>query len=304
MFDYLNHINEIYPVRRSKEEKERFQKYALNEAKNLGFNGAIEQIKDHQNIVIGNPETAKVIFTAHYDTPAKSIFPNIMMPRNVVLGMIYQFSYPILLSLLSLFVAYTIAYLLDQGVEVASILFIFLYLGSFYLLTRCFPNKHNKNDNTSGVSTIFSLMAQNVGKDVAFILFDNEEKGLLGSKAYNKMHKELLENKLVINADCVGFGDSVIFIAKDDAIKHEYYKKLTESFLPTNDYMVEFFPTKGSMSNSDYKNFKCGIGVMTCKKSNIVGYYTSRIHTKYDTVADLKNIEFITNNLTAFINKL
>ena len=189
MFDYLNHINEIYPVRRSKEEKERFQKYALNEAKNLGFNGTIEQIKEHQNIVIGNPETAKVIFTAHYDTPAKSIFPNIMMPRNVVLGMIYQFSYPILLSLLSLFVAYTIAYLLDQGVEVASILFIFLYLGSFYLLTRCFPNKHNKNDNTSGVATIMELVSSVNSRNVCFILFDNEEKGLLGSSFFSKIHK-------------------------------------------------------------------------------------------------------------------
>ena len=304
MFDYLNHVNDLYPVRRSKEEKERFQKFVLEEAKKANLNAEIEQVKEHQNIIIGTPETAKVIFTAHYDTPAASIFPNIMMPRNIILGMIYQLSYPILLSLLSLVVAYVIAYILDQGVEVAALIYIILFLGSFYLLTRAFPNKHNKNDNTSGVAAILSLMMKCNNQNAAFILFDNEEKGLLGSKAYNKQHKEMLENKMVINLDCVGFGNNVIFISKKDAENHQYYNTLKNQVLSTNEYLVHFFGTKGSMSNSDYKNFKCGIGVMTCRKSSLVGFYTSRIHTKFDTVANSRNIEFITTNLTEFINKL
>ena len=296
MFDYLNHVNDLFPVRRTKEQKENFRKYELDEAKKLGYDAKVETIKEHNNVVIGKAETAKVIFTAHYDTPAASLFPNLMMPRNLILAYLYVFGYPIIISLLSLAVSYGIVKLCNLRFELTAIIFIVLYLGSFYLMTRAFTNKHNKNDNTSGVASILSLMAENKGKDVAYILFDNEEKGLLGSKAYNKEHKNILENKLVINLDCVGYGNNLIFISKKDAETNEYYQLLKDCVLEIN--------TKGSMSNSDYKSFKCGIGLMTCGKKKLVGFVTPRIHTKRDTIADSKNIEFITTNLTVFINKI
>ena len=304
MFDYLNHVNDLFPVRRTKEQKENFRKYALDEAKKLGYDAKVETIKEHNNVVIGKAETAKVIFTAHYDTPAASLFPNLMMPRNLILAYLYVFGYPIIISLLSLAVSYGIVKLCKLPFETTAIIFAFLYLGSFYLMTRTFTNKHNKNDNTSGVASILSLMAENKGKDVAYILFDNEEKGLLGSKAYNKEHKNILENKLVINLDCVGYGNNLIFISKKDAETHEYYQLLKDSVLETNEYSVNFFNTKGSMSNSDYKSFKCGIGLMTCGKKKLVGFVTPRIHTKRDTIANTRNIEFITENLSNFIKKL
>lgn len=304
MFDYLNHVNDLFPVRRTKEQKENFRKYALDEAKKLGIDAKVETNKEHNNVVIGNAETAKVIFTAHYDTPAASIFPNLMMPRNLILAYLYVFGYPVIISLLSLAISYGIVKLCNLPFELTAVIFIILYLGSFYLMTRTFTNIHNKNDNTSGVASILSLMAENKGKDVAYILFDNEEKGLLGSKAYNKEHKNILENKLVINLDCVGYGNNLIFISKKDAETHEYYQLLKDSVLETNEYSVNFFNTRGSMSNSDYKSFKCGIGLMTCGKKKLVGFVTPRIHTKRDTIANTRNIEFITENLSSFIQKL
>ena len=73
MFDYLNHINDLYPIRRKAEQKENFRNYVLEESKKIGYDVKVDKIKEHNNIVIGNPETAKVIFTAHYDTPAASL---------------------------------------------------------------------------------------------------------------------------------------------------------------------------------------------------------------------------------------
>ena len=108
MFDYLNHINDLYPVRRKEEQKENFRKYCLQETQSLGYIAKVEKIKEHNNVIIGDPEKAKVIFTAHYDTPAASLFPNLMMPRNIILGYLYVFGYPILLSLLSLAISYGI----------------------------------------------------------------------------------------------------------------------------------------------------------------------------------------------------
>lgn len=304
MFDYLNHINDLYPIRRKEEQKENFRNYVLEESKKLGYDVKIDKIKEHNNIVIGNPKTAKVIFTAHYDTPAASLFPNLMMPRNLILGYLYVFGYPIVLSLLSLAISYGIVKLTNLPFEMTAVIFVILYLGSFYLMTRTFTNKHNKNDNTSGISAIFSLMEKNKGKDIAFILFDNEEKGLLGSKAYNKTYKEQLDTKLIINLDCIGYGNNLILIAKKDALNHEYYQLLKDTVLETNEFTVNFYGTKGSMSNSDYKSFKCGIGLMTCNKVKGIGFITPRIHTIKDTIANTRNIEFITENLTNFVNKM
>ncbi len=304
MFDYLNHINDLYPIRRKEEQKENFRNYILDESKKLGYDVKVDKIKEHNNVVIGNPETAKVIFTAHYDTPAASLFPNLMMPRNLILGYLYAFGYPIIVSLLSLAISYGIVKLTNLPFEMTALIFIVLYLGSFYLMTRTFINKHNKNDNTSGIATILSLMDRNRGKDVAYILFDNEEKGLLGSKAYNKTYKEQLDNKLIINLDCVGYGNNLIFITKKDAENHQYFDILKQSVLETNEYSVNFYGTKGSMSNSDYKSFKCGIGLMTCNKVKGIGFITTRIHTRKDTIANTRNIEFITENLTNFVNKM
>ena len=87
MKDYLAFLNEKFPIRRSKEQKEEFIKYVKEEIS--GYNVDVETLeKEHNNILIGDVENAKVVFTAHYDTPATSIVPNLMLPKNKVLGLI------------------------------------------------------------------------------------------------------------------------------------------------------------------------------------------------------------------------
>ena len=303
MKDYLNVINNNYPIRRTKEEKECFREYIKNEVNKNNYSCVIETLdKTHNNIIIGDIEKAEVIFTAHYDTPALSIIPNLMLPRNKGLAMLYHLGFPILLSILSLVISYFISYLISNDIKLTVALYLFLYLSSFFLLTRCFSNKNNKNDNTSGVATILEL-TEKINKDsVAFILFDNEEKGLLGSKAFSKEHKKLIEKKLFINFDCVGFGNNIIFIAKDGALNHKLYPLLQNKVIQNEEYNVYFYPFKGSFANSDYKNFECGIGVMSCKnKKNI--FYTNNIHTNKDVYANEKNIEFIINKIMKFIDE-
>ena len=46
------------------------------------------------------------------------------------------------------------------------------------------PNKHTANDNTSGVITLLELMnrlSPEQKERTAFVFFDNEENGMLGS---------------------------------------------------------------------------------------------------------------------------
>lgn len=302
MKDYLNYINDNYPTRRNEAQKKDFRNYIDSEISNQGYEVKIEKLENkHNNILIGDVDNAKIVFCAHYDTPAASLFPNIMMPRNPVLSMCYQFSYPILLASIALGVAFGMRGILSLSMQVTVIIYLVLYFSLFYFCTRCFNNKHNKNDNTSGVATILELINKNKCNEIAYILFDNEEKGKLGSKAFSKAHKNYFFNKLVINLDCVGNGENFLFVAKDKALKTKEYAVIEKVIKSNDKYKVFFYPMKGSMSNSDYKNFECGVSVMACKKNSKIGFYTPKIHTSFDTEASNDNIEFITTMLFDFI---
>ena len=171
MKDYLSYLNEYYPIRRSKEDKEKFIEYIKEEV--IDYNVSVETIKnEHNNIVIGDVENAKVIFTAHYDTPAAAIIPNLMLPKNKVLSHLYAFGMPIILALICLFISYVFTSLFKLPDVVFASIYVVLYLGSYYLLTRFFTNKNNYNDNTSGVATILSLIEMNKSDKIAFILFE------------------------------------------------------------------------------------------------------------------------------------
>ncbi|MBQ3572915.1 MAG: M28 family peptidase [Clostridia bacterium] len=304
MKDYLNEINELHPIRKKDEQKSRFFDYVCQ---NLGQDRVKKEVLEgkHNNIVIGDIEKAKVLFTAHYDTPATALYPNLMMPRNPVLTMLYHMIFPILMALISLAIAYAICHVASIDDRYAGIIFLPLYFGMFFLATRCFTNKNNKNDNTSGVAVIMSIASQVQSDKVAFILFDNEEKGLLGSKAMAKKYKELLKNKLVINFDCVGDGSEMLFIAKKSALRNECYFALQSVTVEENSINPYYFSIKGSTGSSDYKSFECGVGVMACKKGKgPIKFYTSRIHTAKDVVAKTENVEYLTNKMLEFIEEI
>ena len=304
MKDYLNEINEKFPIRRTEEQKKGLFEYVKSEAESVGLNARIEQLgKKHNNIVIGDVENASVVYTAHYDTPARSLVPNLMMPRNPGLAYAYAFGIPLVIAFASLGVAHALQAAFSLPYPAFAAIYLVLYFVIFFGIMRRGANKTNKNDNTSGVATVLSIMAKNP-KNAAYILFDNEEKGLLGSKALLKSNKELWGSKPIINFDCVGLGDNIVIIAMEKAEKHSVFEKISDTVKENNEYSVGLYPKKGSMSNTDSKNFPCGISVMACKKNKKGVLYTPYIHTKRDTVASSENIYVLADafsKLPAFV---
>ena len=74
-------ILKIHPIRKTGAQKKAFQTDVLSLAKDLGYDCYLEKgIFGLQNIVIGDPETARYLVTAHYDTPASIGLPNIITP--------------------------------------------------------------------------------------------------------------------------------------------------------------------------------------------------------------------------------
>ena len=138
--------------------------------------------------------------------------------------------------------------------------------------------------------------------------FSNADSLIYGVKFRTKFwfisKKELFKNKLVINLDCVANGKEILFIVKDEAKKLDEYKKLEEFVKSNEDFNVTFYPMKGSMGNSDHKNFDCGIGVMA---ANGFMEMMSNSLTKSDYYAQLKtypqeNCVMLVNPLSSDLN--
>ena len=227
----LDFLNKNFPIRKTDEEKELFRNYVIARLKQKGIDTRIETTKDgkNRNIIVGDPTQAKAVFVAHYDTPWRSLFPNIMIPKNPFVFYLYQFTPVIFLLFISLTLSYLLGIVLLNDSRAYAICFLVIYYGAFFLMMRVFKNPNNYNDNTSGVATVLSIIdeleAEYLDK-VAFILFDNEEKGKKGSEAYCKDHKNEMAERFVLNFDCVANGENIIFIAQKSAIASHKYKEI------------------------------------------------------------------------------
>lgn len=306
---HLDYLNQNHPARKTMQEKINFRKFIIDYLAKKGIEAKVERTKDgrNDNIVIGDPTTAKAVFTAHYDTPARSVFPNIMMPKHRVLFFAYQFVPVIFLLTISFTVALFINALVndDRAFIISFLLSYYAYL--FFGIMRIFKNKNNHNDNTSGVSTVLSIidgLTKEELDNVAFILFDNEEKGKKGSKAYFNDHKEQMKDKFLVNFDCVGNGNTVIFIAQKDAIDSEEYRNIQKLFDKNSGFDLQFLTYKQADSNSDHKNFPKGVACVVCKKAKNGLLYTPHIHTNKDVIANNSNITFLSYNTISFIKNI
>lgn len=283
---------ETYQIRKTKKQKEAFLQWVKPLAESHGYGVSTEKgTFGARNIILGDPDSAKVVFTAHYDTCAVMPFPNFITPKCLPLYLAYQ-----LLLVLGMFLiatAVTVAWVLLK-LPLAPISFS-LALWAMLLLLICGPaNKHTANDNTSGVATILNIlenMPEDLRNNAAFILFDLEEAGLFGSASFFGNHKKAMKDKLLINFDCVSDGDHILFCVKKKA--KGWLPQLETAFAGTGDKTVEFC-TKGFFYPSDQANFPCGIGVAALKKGPKNVLYMDRIHTKRDTVFDAENIALLT----------
>ncbi len=309
MNNITNDIFEKYQVRKTKNQKTAFIDYVDKAVNQMGYSCQVEHNKSYRtrNIVVGNPETAKVIFTAHYDTCAKLPFPNFITPKNFFIYLLYQCVITVLLLIPYALIIY-IGTRINGDFWMFTGLVAYFYLLVVILLMMIGPaNKHTANDNTSGVITLLNLMAllpEAKRENVAFVFFDLEEVGTFGSAAFAKTHKNALKNTLVLNFDCVSDGNNVLFAVKKKAKK---YAPLLEDAYRSNDSYAVDVATKGFFYPSDQVNFECGVGVaslLKSKKLNIL--YMNKIHTNKDVVFQKENIDFLVDGslkLIEIINK-
>ena len=298
--DISKEILEKYQIRKTGKQKTAFIEFLRAhfpelrvETDALGFS---------RNIVIGNPDSAKVVFGAHYDTCAVMPIPNFIMPKSVLISVLYAFVLVIPMLLIGNAVGSLAEFILkDPGMS--AFFNLLTYWGILFLMIYGPANKHTVNDNTSGVITLIELMDSMTDEERAqscFVFFDNEEKGLFGSSAFAKEHKKTMKEKLLINFDCVSDGDYLMLIPDKKSFP-EHRENLESAFAETADKTVLIENAKGIYYPSDQRNFKKNIGVAAFKKSKL-GLYMDRIHTPRDTAFDERNIEVLISGFRKFLS--
>ncbi len=298
-------ILKLHPIRKSKAQKEAFQADVQAYVKELGYEAKVETGKfGVHNIVIGDPKKAKYLVTAHYDTPASIGLPNVLTPCNLLTFILWQVLLVGALLMVSVGAALGIWYLTNLK-PLALVVWYILYFGILFLMMFGPANKSNVNDNSSGVITLLEIartMQENQRDKVCFILFDLEEAGLLGSSAYRKAHKAETENQIVLNLDCVGDGDHIIFFPTRKAKKHtDLMNKIHRLGGWFGKKHIQLKKDGFYTYPSDQRNFPVGIGIAAFHKAKFVGYYVNKIHTKRDVVLEETNVNLLRAALTTLI---
>ena len=302
MREITSEVFEKHQVRKSKKQKTSFISFVKETANKCGYSCRVERgMFGARNIVVGDPRTAKAVFTAHYDTCPVLPMPNFITPKRFDIYIMYQMvMVAVLLFLPAALVFLGVAALLQFGVIDESMaggllpLLVELCLISMVLLIMFGPaNKHTANDNTSGVVTLMSIMtdlAPEERADAAFIFFDYEEMGLIGSSSYKSKHKHMMKDKLLLNFDCVSDGNYIMLALCKGAL--QYKDAISAAYREENGFKVDI-ADKGVFYPSDQAVFRCGVGVAALKSTRGGILYMDRIHTPKDTVFCEENIEYL-----------
>jgi hypothetical protein len=303
-----------FPVRKTKAQKQAFRDAITDYASMSGYPVFVESGKKGcQNLVIGDPAPAKYLVTAHYDTPARMPVANRLYADNPVMYILWQFVIALrsmLLPVLSGAVCAVIACFADLQVHpdadpnrllgLAALVFLGVFLSLYalsYLLLLVGPaNPSNANDNTSGVVTLLEILQslpENQRHKVCFVLFDRNERGLQGSAAYRKLHRNETDGQLVLNLSCVGDGDHIFLhptakLKKDTAAIAPIYKCC--GYFGKKSILV--MEKNTAIYPSDHKNFPYALGISAYHKGKS-GHYIDRIHTPRDTNLDITNINLL-----------
>ena len=291
-----------YEVRKTDAQKTAFIDWAGTYAQELGLTMQVEEsgkIIRTRNLVFGDLKTARTLITAHYDTCARMPFPNFMTPDCWPIIILTQFLAPfVLFTVLGFVMGFASASVLPLVMPewAAQIVAPLLCAGVIFAVMGLMlfgpQNPHTANDNTSGVAAVLMLLPAYIGRrDVAFVLFDNEEKGLLGSSTFVKAHRALHKQAFVVNLDCVSDGDTLLYAYSKAAKKCPQVQRMIDALkdaAPRYGKCAKEGQSPKVLYPSDQMVFVRGTAFAALKGKKIL--YLDRIHTVKDTVFDEQNL--------------
>lgn len=292
---------EQYQIRKTQKQKQAFIDWSMEYAKEQGIEARVEESGTwirSRNIVFGDVNHAYIMITAHYDTCARMLLPNVSTPGSLPLFVIEQTILTALIILSGWFagkgtVIVLGGMLLPWMTTLLSVAAGFVGAAFVLFLMLAGPaNPHTANDNTSGVlAVLLAVQRLKEKRGVAFVLFDNEEKGLFGSRAFIKAHPQAAR-RFLLNLDCVGDGNTMLYTGTKISLKMPQAKR----FYAALESSAEKYGLQAVCGEfpkwiypSDQMIFPRGTAAAALKGKRIL--YLDRIHTAQDIVLEEKNIE-------------
>ena len=290
-----------YPIRKSKKQKAQFCTDVSAWLQKKGYCVSVEKGSfGAENVVIGNPDSAKYLITAHYDTPASIGLPNILTPCNLLAYLLWQIILVVIILVAAIVPGVLLGIVLNDPLMAGNITSV-LYWVILVMLLAGPANKNNANDNTSGVVTVLETAAawpEEKRDLVCFVLFDLEEAGLIGSAAYRKKHKKATTNQIILNMDCVGDGDEILLVSTKKLKKDPEKMALLRGFNGSRGNKKITLHEKGfAIYPSDQQHFPYGVGIAAFKRAKGIGLYVDRIHTWKDTILEIENVNYLRDTL-------
>lgn len=217
------------------------------------------------NLESENPNY-EILLTAHYDTHSwRQNYIQAFISRKIQYSNLTSLIIFCLFAILTLFLlAYILSFYFKINQKPSIIISLLVLILGIMGLPIWIVNPINPfkpatvhDDNNSGVIALIHvarlLNEKGYGNKVKLLFTDCEEKGLLGSKLFVKNNLESLQNKIIINFDCVGRGTNLFINAKNSS---KLAKELQSLFLSKGINSTLF-----NKSFSDDRSF--------CKKASI-----------------------------------
>lgn len=302
---YKNYLSAVHPVRKTAGQKKEVRQWLLRELKRSGWKAHEEtygKFNGSVNIVAGDPEKAEVFICTHYDTGSRMIIPNFASPTNVAAHVLYHVAAAVVLFAAVFAVSLAVCFPLNKPQWMLP-LFMLLALVALWAAAFGPANKVNVNSGDSGILAMLAL-AREKGHDkrVCLVLFDNNERNLLGASAFKKKHIDAASSRLFVDLDCVGDGENLLILpSKHSRWDGPLLDALEEAFCPGEE-VKPVLRTKGlHYYPSDNRRFKFHVAVCACRYLAGLGYYIPHLGTKHDTELRLENIAYAVRSLARFL---
>lgn len=309
MSKFAERIYREFPVRRKPEEKERFRLWLMGALRELGYDPKLQTRETAlqlggrvTNVVAGDPETAKLLLVAHYDTPIKSLLPPLIMPTRPVSGFLYMALTPACVLLGSFVLSFALTFAVNAPQWTLPMFLVLLVAALLYL--RFGPSEtNNLSDNTSGVAALLETAAALTPRyrgEVAFAFLDGGFGGMSGAKGFRAKYPSAKE-KTVINLNCVAQGDELLILpSKYSRWNGEALDAILDSFDGEGNKTV-FLKTDGLVYYpSDNRAFRYSFAICACEQLTGFGRI---IRPKRNQSIDSANLDILAKGLCKLAEK-
>lgn len=307
MSQYADRIAREYPVRYKPKEKEAFRLYLMGALREMGYDPHLQYRETPlklggrvTNVVAGDPDAAKLIFVAHYDTGIKPLLPPLIMPTRPMTALLYMALTPVGVMLGSLVVSFAVTFALSAPQWTLPFFLILLLAALLYL--RFGPAEtRNLDDNTSGVAALLETAAALTPRyrgEAAFVFLDGGVGGMSGAKGFRAKYPSAKE-KPVVNLNCVAQGEELLVLpGRYSRWNGELLDAILESF-ENGEHTTVFLKTDGIVYYpSDNRAFRQSVALCGCDK---VRGFGRLIRPRKAERIDEEHITIIKNGLCKLI---